>query len=155
MELSPWHLPRPGTSDFILDDIVSIEPDGIEEVFDVQVERTENFIANGLVSHNTWWAEDDWAGRIQQVMKKHEDDEAGGDNKLLAVPIDKILSIYSGWKKPEDLNPLRLETIRHFFEHYKDLEPGKWVKVKGWGDPDAARAEVATGIANHRRQRAG
>lgn len=79
LELSPWHLPRPGTSDFILDDIVSIEPDGIEEVFDVQVERTENFIANGLVSHNTWWHEDDWAGRIQQVMKKHDDDEEGGE----------------------------------------------------------------------------
>lgn len=80
LELSPWHLPRPGTSDFILDDIVSIEPDGIEEVFDVQVERTENFIANGLVSHNTWWAEDDWAGRIQQVMKKSgDDDEMGGE----------------------------------------------------------------------------
>jgi hypothetical protein len=51
------------------------------------------------------------------------EDEAGGDNKLLAVPIDKILSIYSQWKKPEDLNPMRLKTIQHFFEHYKDLEP--------------------------------
>src|SRR6187551_975266 len=60
------------------------------------------------------------------------DDEAGGDNKLLAVPIDKVLSIYSQWQKPEDLNPLRLKTIQHFFEHYKDLEDGKWVKVLGW-----------------------
>jgi inorganic pyrophosphatase len=60
------------------------------------------------------------------------EDEAGGDNKLLAVPIDKILSIYSQWKKPEDLNPMRLKTIQHFFEHYKDLEEGKWVKVLGW-----------------------
>jgi inorganic pyrophosphatase len=66
------------------------------------------------------------------------DDEAGGDNKLLAVPIDKILSIYSGWKKPEDLNPLRLKTIQHFFEHYKDLEVGKWVKVLGWEGVDSA-----------------
>ena len=65
------------------------------------------------------------------------DDEAGGDNKLLAVPIDKILSIYTQWKKPEDLNPLRLKTIQHFFEHYKDLEDGKWVKVLGWEAPDA------------------
>src|SRR5487761_2572985 len=46
------------------------------------------------------------------------DDEAGGDNKLLAVPIDKILSIYTQWQKPEDLNPMRLKTIQHFFEHY-------------------------------------
>ena len=53
-------------------------------------------------------------------------DEAGEDGKVLAVPIDKILSIYTQWQKPEDLNPLRLKTIAHFFEHYKDLEEGKW-----------------------------
>ena len=76
------------------------------------------------------------------------DDEAGGDNKLIAVPIDKILSIYSQWKKPEDLNPMRLKTIQHFFEHYKDLEVGKWVKVLGWEGPDSARAEVQTGMDN-------
>ncbi len=75
-------------------------------------------------------------------------DEAGGDNKLLAVPIDKILSIYSQWKTPEDLYPLRLKTIQHFFEHYKDLEDGKWVKVVGWEGMDAAHAEVMSGIAN-------
>ena len=74
-------------------------------------------------------------------------DEAGGDNKLLAVPIDKILSIYSQWKTPEDLNPLRLKTIQHFFEHYKDLEPGKWVKVEGWVGKDEACAEVSGGMS--------
>ncbi len=76
-------------------------------------------------------------------------DEAGGDNKVLAVPIPKILSLYSSWNKPEDLNPLRLKTIQHFFEHYKDLEAGKWVKVVGWEGPDAAREEVASGIARY------
>lgn len=74
LELSPWHSPQQGTSDFTLDGILSIEPDGEEEVFDVQVEHTENFVANGLVSHNTWWHEDDWAGRIQQVMETGEGD---------------------------------------------------------------------------------
>src|SRR4249920_1316399 len=74
-------------------------------------------------------------------------DEAGGDNKLLAVPIDKILSIYTQWQKPEDLNPMRLKTIQHFFEHYKDLEVGKWVTVLGWEGPDSARAEVRGGMA--------
>ena len=59
----------------------------------------------------------------------------------------RILAIYTQWKKPEDLNPLRLKTIQHFFEHYKDLEPGKWVKVKGWEGPDSAREEVRSGIA--------
>ena len=73
-------------------------------------------------------------------------DEAGGDNKLLAVPIDKILSIYSQWKKPEDLNPLRLKTIQHYFEHYKDLEEGKWVKVLGWEGPEAAYREISEGM---------
>ena len=68
-------------------------------------------------------------------------------NKLLAVPIDKILSIYTQWQKPEDLNPLRLNTIKHFFEHYKDLEPGKWVKVQGWVGKDEARKEIVDGIA--------
>ena len=75
------------------------------------------------------------------------DDEAGGDNKLLAVPIDKILSIYTQWQKPEDLNPMRLNTIQHFFEHYKDLEAGKWVKVLGWEGVDSARQEILTGMA--------
>ena len=46
-----------------------MEADGEEEVFDLQVDRTENFIANGVVSHNTWWNADDWAGRIQEAMK--------------------------------------------------------------------------------------
>ena len=69
------------------------------------------------------------------------DDEAGGDAKLLAVPIDKILPIYSHWHKPEDINQMRLKAIQHFFEHYKDLEAGKWVKVQGWEGPEAAKAE--------------
>lgn len=74
LELSSWHLPQPDTSDFTLDEIVSIEPDGIEEVFDLQVDRTENFIANGLVSHNTWWHDDDLAGRLQEAMKSGDED---------------------------------------------------------------------------------
>jgi inorganic pyrophosphatase len=76
------------------------------------------------------------------------EDEAGGDAKLLAVPIDKILPIYQHWQKPEDMNDLRLQQIQHFFEHYKDLEAGKWVKVAGWDGPEAARREVAAGIAS-------
>jgi inorganic pyrophosphatase len=73
-------------------------------------------------------------------------DEAGQDNKLLAVPTDKVLGIYTHWQKPEDMNDLRLKQIQHFFEHYKDLEPGKWVKVLGWGGPDKARNEVREGM---------
>ena len=75
-------------------------------------------------------------------------DEAGEDSKVLAVPTDKILSIYTQWQKPSDLNPMRLNTIQHFFEHYKDLEPGKWVKVLGWEGPEAAHKEIMGGVAN-------
>ena len=77
------------------------------------------------------------------------DDEAGGDAKLLAVPIDKVLPIYSHWTKAEDINPMRLNAIQHFFEHYKDLEAGKWVKVIGWEGVESAKKELVDGLANY------
>ncbi|MDP3135330.1 MAG: inorganic diphosphatase [Burkholderiaceae bacterium] len=77
------------------------------------------------------------------------EDEAGQDGKVLAVPTDKILPIYSHWRRPEDMNQLRLKTIAHFFEHYKDLEDGKWVKIIGWEGPDSARKEIADGMASY------
>lgn len=71
----------PNTSDFILDEIVEITPAGVDEVFDVQIAGTENFIANGLVSHNTRWHEDDLAGRLLEDMK------AGGDSwDVISLP---------------------------------------------------------------------
>ncbi len=79
------------------------------------------------------------------------DDEAGGDAKLLAVPIDKVLPRYTHWQKPSDLQPILLEQIQHFFEHYKDLEKGKWVKVQGWEGPDQAHNEIAVGMANYEK----
>ena len=81
------------------------------------------------------------------------DDEAGGDAKLLAVPVDQVLPIYKHWNKPEDLQPERLLQIQHFFQHYKDLEPGKWVKVVGWGGPEEARAEIMAGVARYGQAR--
>ena len=75
------------------------------------------------------------------------EDEAGGDNKLLAVPIDKILPIYKPWQQPSDIHEARLRQIEHFFEHYKDLEEGKWVKIGDWGDADAARRAISDAIA--------
>ena len=82
------------------------------------------------------------------------EDEAGGDAKLLAVPEDKILSIYTHWQKPEDMNPLRLNQIKHFFEHYKDLEAGKWVKVQGWEGPESAHQEILRGIERYNNENA-
>jgi inorganic pyrophosphatase len=78
-------------------------------------------------------------------------DEAGEDGKVLAVPTNKILSLYSRWAKPEDLNPMRLKAIEHFFEHYKDLETGKWVKVLGWEGPESAHKEILDGMAAYNK----
>ncbi len=62
-------------------------------------------------------------------------DEAGGDTKLLAVPIDKLTPLYRDIETPRDLPRMLLDQITHFFEHYKDLEPGKWVRDRGLGRP--------------------
>jgi inorganic pyrophosphatase len=78
-------------------------------------------------------------------------DESGEDGKVLAVPTNKVLPIYSHWHKPEDLNPMRLKAISHFFEHYKDLEEGKWVKIQGWEGPESAHKEIMDGIANYNK----
>src|SRR5471030_1759314 len=76
-------------------------------------------------------------------------DEKGDDAKVLAVPDDKVLPIYSHWRKHDDINAHRLYQIQHFFEHYKDLEPEKFVKVDGWGDEEAAKAEISAGMKRH------
>ena len=75
------------------------------------------------------------------------EDEAGGDAKLVAVPTEKICPMYKNIQKLEDLPELLIQQIKHFFEHYKDLEPGKWVKVTGRAGIDAAKAEVTSGLA--------
>jgi len=81
-------------------------------------------------------------------------DESGEDAKVLAVPVDKVLSIYSHWQKPEDLNELRLRQIQHFFEHYKDLEKGKWVKIDGWYGGEDAKQEILNGVAAYNKENA-
>jgi inorganic pyrophosphatase len=73
-------------------------------------------------------------------------DEAGGDSKILAVPVEKLLPLYSNLQSVEDVPELTLRQIQHFFEHYKDLEKGKWVKVEGWEGPDAAKQEILDGV---------
>ncbi|MBK6555496.1 MAG: inorganic diphosphatase [Rhodocyclaceae bacterium] len=73
-------------------------------------------------------------------------DEAGEDAKLLAVPVDKLTPMYRNVTSPRDLPPIVLDQIAHFFEHYKDLEPGKFVKVHGWGDVEDAKREILQGV---------
>jgi len=62
------------------------------------------------------------------------------------VPIDKLCNVYHKIAAPDDLPAPTLDQIRHFFEHYKDLEPGKWVKTEGWGDAAEAEAIIQRGI---------
>ena len=78
-------------------------------------------------------------------------DEAGGDQKLLAVPIDKLTPIYRSIETARDLPELVLAQITHFFQHYKDLEPGKWVKVEGWGSPEEARREILASVKRYKK----
>lgn len=74
------------------------------------------------------------------------EDESGIDAKLIAVPVSKLTPIYDKVQSTDDLSPLLLQQIAHFFEHYKDLEKGKWVKVKGWKGLDAAKQEILDSV---------
>ena len=75
------------------------------------------------------------------------EDESGIDAKLIAVPVDKLSVIYREVQEAKDLPALLLQQIEHFFEHYKDLEKGKWVKVQGWADAAEAKAEIVKSVA--------
>src|SRR5690606_29148758 len=75
-------------------------------------------------------------------------DESGEDAKLLAVPVSKTTTLYDKVQSYQDLPEILIRQIGHFFEHYKDLESGKWVKIEGWADADAARQEILASIEN-------
>lgn len=78
-------------------------------------------------------------------------DEAGEDAKLLAVPVDKLTPMYRSVQSPRDLPQILLDQISHFFEHYKDLEPGKFVKVQGWADIEDAKKEIMAGVERYQQ----
>ena len=78
------------------------------------------------------------------------EDESGGDEKILAVPSARLTQRYAHVHNHTDMPQITLDQIQHFFEHYKDLEPGKWVKVLGWGDADEARRLITKAIARYR-----
>lgn len=75
------------------------------------------------------------------------EDESGVDAKIVAVPVEKLCPMYRDIKVLEDLPQLLRDQMVHFFEHYKDLEKGKWVKVQGWTDIAGAQTELESGIA--------
>ena len=74
-------------------------------------------------------------------------DEAGGDEKIVAVPVPKLTQRYEHVHNYTDLPSIAVQQIQHFFEHYKDLEPGKWVKVLRWGGAEEAHRLILEGIA--------
>ena len=79
------------------------------------------------------------------------EDDAGGDEKVIAVPSAKLTRRYERVRTYADLPDITLQQIQHFFEHYKDLEPDKWVKIHHWGDADEARRMIAEAIARGRQ----
>ena len=74
------------------------------------------------------------------------EDESGGDEKIIAVPSTHLTKRYINVKNYTDLPVISIEQIAHFFEHYKDLEPNKWVKIIGWGDAEEARKLIMESI---------
>ena len=82
------------------------------------------------------------------------EDEAGGDEKIIAVPSTKLTRRYETVRSYRDLPEITTQQIEHFFAHYKDLEPDKWVRILRWGDAEEAKAMVAAGIEAARRARA-
>jgi len=73
-------------------------------------------------------------------------DESGDDAKVLAVPMDALSKTCQNVQNIHDLSPAILEQIAHFFEHYKDLDEGKWVRVEGWAGVDEARQEIMASL---------
>ncbi|PHQ70324.1 MAG: inorganic diphosphatase [Sneathiella sp.] len=76
------------------------------------------------------------------------EDEAGQDEKILGVPVDALHPYYSNISNYTDLRDILLDQISHFFEHYKDLEAGKWVKIMRWGDADEAAAMIEKSLVD-------
>lgn len=74
------------------------------------------------------------------------EDDGGGDEKIIAVPVPKLTRRYEKVHNYSDLPQITLDQIQHFFEHYKDLEAGKWVKIAGWGDADQAKRMIVAAI---------
>ncbi len=85
--------------------------------------------------------------RCRPVALLRMTDESGDDAKVLAVPVAKLTKRWASAKGPQDMPEELMQRIAHFFEHYKDLDEGKWVRVGGWEDAEAAKREILSSIA--------
>jgi inorganic pyrophosphatase len=79
------------------------------------------------------------------------EDDKGGDEKLITVPVDTTFPYYSEIGTHDDLPPIVTQQIEHFFAHYKDLEPGKWAKLNGWGSAEDAKRIIVECIERARQ----
>src|ERR1700678_1816502 len=102
----------------------TLSPDG--DPIDVLVANTRPIVPGAVIN-------------VRPVGVLKMEDDGGGDEKIIAVPSPKLTKRYVHVGNYTDLPEITLEQIRHFFEHYKDLEPGKWVKIAGWGNAAEAR----------------
>jgi len=100
---------------------------------DVLVANTRPIIAGAVIS-------------VRPIGVLRMRDEAGGDEKIVAVPSSKLTKRYDKVQNYTDMPPITVQQIEHFFSHYKDLEPGKWVEFAGWGDADTARQLILEAI---------
>jgi inorganic pyrophosphatase len=81
------------------------------------------------------------------------EDDGGKDEKIIAVPVPKLTQRYDKIKNYTDMPEITLKQIEHFFTHYKDLEPGKWVKIEGWKDVDVAKKMIVAAIDRFNAQK--
>lgn len=100
---------------------------------DVLVANTRAIVAGAVIS-------------VRPVGVLLMEDEAGMDEKIIAVPSSKLTKRYDKVNNYNDLPEITLKQIEHFFEHYKDLEPNKWVKIVGWRDAAEAQKLILEGI---------
>lgn len=87
--------------------------------------------------------------RVRPLGMLQMTDEAGEDCKILAVPVDSLTNMYSEINTARDMPKILLDSIAHFFDHYKDLEPGKWVKIEGWVGVEEAKKEIMSSIERY------
>lgn len=91
--------------------------------------------------------------RVRAIGIMKTEDEAGEDSKVLTLPIVKVCKIYNHIRFIKDVPSLLLDSISHFFEHYKDLEVNRWAKVKGWGDKEMAKKEFEESITRFNKEK--
>ncbi len=115
----------------------TLSPDG--DPLDALVVARSPFISGSVV-------------RARPVAVLYLEDEVGGDEKLVTVPVDTTFPYYSRVDELADLPPIIMQQIEHFFTHYKDLETEKWVRVGRWGDAGEARRVVMDALELARAQ---